>query len=981
MEAEEYAQVLAALRVAYDAAVTRHGGVVVRVQGDGMLAVFGYPQPTEGDGRRAVEATLELHKMVAQLPAYGPRGRAGALRLHSGIHAGMVLVQHGDMVLGRFELLGMAPNVASRLSDESTRDEILVSLETLGPDRFLFETGAERLVPVDRQRTLVACLPVLGPAAVGTPFDARARSGLQQFVGRHAEMRMLEATLGRALDGAFAQVVIAGPPGIGKTRLAEQFLQHALRRGCRVLKGYCDAELAAKPLQPLFQMIRSCAGLAPDAPPAQARAALRNALAEFEISATPLLPAMGLGAAGEADSPAAAESLLPALGMVFAAMAGRRPTVLFVDDWQWSDAATRQALAFIRSAAAAAPLMVLCSARSIDDGDATMHNVEVVDLQPFSADEATESIQALLPQVDPFVASEIQRYSGGNALFIEELCHSVPHQDLKHHLVRQHPTGAWLNVLVESRVARLPDEESELVRNAAVIGNVIPIWLLHELTGRTADDAALRSLAEKDFLFPDSTGTLRFKHGLTRDVIYESVGLHVRRALHLRIAQALLRHVSDEQEQPDEALAYHLGAAGRAAEAADRADIAGDRAAAVSALDRARTLYHAALAWLDEAAPAGGDVNRWLAIANKLGLICVFDASRKDLPVFQRGVELARMLGDSAQSARAEYWLGYVSYSLGDTYAALACCERASAVAGVGSDALAVQIRATLGQVRAAASQYGGALPLLEEAVAIKRAHRRGSRPAVGLAYSLVCLGSVVGDRGEFERARACFDEAMALLNGVTHEIGASIEGWRAVVLTWQGRWAEAGAAALESARIAEQTRSLFQFAQARATAAYAQWKHTGDPSWITRLEQANSWREPSESEVFRSLNYGWLAEGWMACGDPDRARAHAARALRRGRMGDLLGVGVAWRALAQAAADGGDAARARRCLIQAQRVAERRESPPEEASNLLCAAEVASALGDVRAARLHADSALATLEAADMRWHAQRARRLLDPK
>jgi len=979
MEAEEYALLLAGLRGIYETVVARHGGTVVRVQGDGMLAVFGYPHPREGDGRRSVEAALELHRAVSEMPAAGPRRRGTPLRLHSGVHAGMVLVQQGDVVLGRLELLGAPPNIAGRLSDEAERDEILVSDETLGPDRSLFDAGAPRMVRVDRQGTLIACLPVRGRAASGTAFEARLQRGLQPFIGRRDEFRRLEDCLGRALAGAALQVAIAGPPGVGKTRLAEQFALHAQWKGCRVLRGYCDGELGATPLQPVLQLLRGAFGLTRGASPPQARGAVRAALEALGLAAlaAPLVQVLGLHDGEAAAAPQ--DAALPAIGALFASQAAHQPLVLFVDDWHWADAVTRQALSTIAAAAAAQPLVVLCSTRAIEGGDATMHNMEVIDLQPFSEDEAAESIRKLLPQGDPFVAAEIRRYAGGNALFIEELCHSAAHDSSGRRLVRQHVGAAWLEELIESRVARLADEQAQLVRSAAVIGNVIPLWLFSELTGLQAEDPRLHQLAEKDLLFPDAAGTLRFKHGLTRDVIYESVGLRERRALHLRVAEALQRHADSAREaQPHEALAYHFGAGGRPAEAADNAEIAADRAAAISALDRAKALYHAALARLDESDDIAAWTERWLAIANKLGLICVFDASWQDLPVFERGVELARAKGDAALIARAEYWLGYVLYALGESYAAIAHCERARAAAGDGADPLAVQIRATLGQLQAAASQYGSAQALLEEAVAIKRSHRRGARPPVGLAYSLVCLGAVVGDRGDFERAQALFDEAAALVHGITHEIAASIEGWRAAVLSWQGRWADTHAAAQESERIAEQTRSLFQFCQARVTSAYAQWKLTGDPACVQVLDQANAWREPSHSGLFRSLNHGWLVDAWIDRGDVERARRHAARGLLRARRGDLIGTAMTLRALARHAAGTGDALRAARYLAQARKAGERRQSAHEAASTLLCSAEVALALGDRAGGRQHAEAAIAAFDALRMSWHAQRAQLLL---
>jgi class 3 adenylate cyclase/tetratricopeptide (TPR) repeat protein len=979
LEAEDYADLLGALRRESESAIAQHGGTVVRLQGDGMLAVFGYPQAREGDGRRAVEAALQLHRAAAALsvPPDTPvvAGRPSGLRLHSGIHAGMVLVQEGDVVIGRLELLGMVPNIAARVATAAGRDEILVSDETLGPDRHCFQTGSQRQVCANGFEGPVACWPIVGRALPVSPFEARTKRGLQPFIGRNDEVRGLEDRLGEVLAGATRQVAISGPPGVGKTRLAEHFMQQAAWKGCLVLKGFCDGELAATPLQPLLHMLRSALGIAADATPAATQAALHDTLGALGLPelAGPLARVVA-PAAGNRQT--GADDVLSSLARMFAALAARQPLLLFIDDWQWSDAASRQAMAAVCAAAEGSALMVLYSTRGMDSGDATMLQVEVIQLKLFSSDETAASIRSLLPQADPFVAEDIYRYSGGNALYIEELCHSVGH-DLPRRNGAQ-PVAAWLKVLIESRVARLPAAEAALLRSVAVIGTLIPMALLRELTGLEADDPLLQHLASKDLLFLETPDTFRFKHGLTRDVVYESVGLRERRALHLRIANALSQHASGGQDEPHEALAYHFGAAGCLADAAHHAELGGDRAAAMSALDLAKSLYHAALPRLPATELTGDAVAHWLAISSKLALICVFDASRKDLPVFERAVALAREQSDPLAVARAEYWLGYILYALGQAREAVAHCERALLMAGGGGDPLAVQIRATLGQVKAAASDYAGALPLLEDAVAIKRQHRRSSRLAVGLAYSLVCLASVLGDRGDFARAHEYFDEALALLNGARHEIGASIQGWRAVVLTWQGRWADAVAAAQESANIAEQTHSHFQFCQGRATGAFAEWMLAGDARAIAVLEESTQWLQPRESGLFRSLDHGWLAEGWFTLDSSVQARHHAALALRRGRAGDLIGVAMAYRALARDAAERRDFTAAQHYLAEAQRVGKQRDSAHEAAVNQLCAAQMAVSAGAGSAVRQHAEAALVAFQRMGMHWHAGKAQDLL---
>ena len=120
------------------------------------------------------------------------------------------------------------------------------------------------------------------------------------------------------------------------------------------------------------------------------------------------------------------------------------------------------------------------------------------------------------------------------------------------------------------------------------------------------------------------------------------------------------------EEEPYELLAYHYGASGEAAEAARYAELAGDKAMAASALDRAQIQYRAALAALDQER-AVSTYERWLQIAQRLALCCVFDPSREQLGVVQRAVELATARNDRSAMARAEYWVGYITYALGES--------------------------------------------------------------------------------------------------------------------------------------------------------------------------------------------------------------------------------------------------------------------------------------------------------------------------
>jgi len=986
MEAEHYAEMLARLRQAYQDVIQRHGGTIVRIQGDGVLAIFGYPETRDDDTRRAAEAALDLHQAARGLRFDPPLPGNGALGLHTGIHSGLVLLDAGDVVRGRFELLGTAPNIALRLSDAAERDQILVSDETLGPDRQFFAIDERHYLGLKGRAEPIAVHRILGRAARPGRFDAQGPRGRARFVGRAAELQMLGDSLQSANAGRAQHLVLCAAPGVGKTRLVEEFLlRHAASVDCRILRGHCEAGLDAEPLQPFLQMARELFELEQGVAPAQAAAALDQVLATIDPALQSrhagLMQALSFEAPPTGGAPlrSAQADTRSALHDLFAALAATRPLLLFIDDWQWADDASRQMLQALRGQAAL-PLLLIVSTSCLAAGNADGAATRMLSLPPLGEDEASLAIAQLLPQADPLVATEIRRHAGGNPLFIEELCHSVGAEADMLQLA-QGPVGeSWLYTCIESRLARLPPEQAQLVRAAAVVGCLIPLWLLERLTGCGEDHPLLRELAEQDFLFPaERPGCLRFKHRLARDAVYAGIDPDERCAMHLAAAQALRRRATTPAgEDLYETLAHHYAGAGEAAEGARYAELAGDKAAAVSALDRARAQYRAALAALDRLPAALFDAQRWSSIAQRLALASVFSPSRGELDLFRRAVALAAEHGDAAL-AKAEHGLACVHHALGDSREAIHHAERALAAALRTNDKLlTVQIRTVLGQAHTAAGDYDTAFALLDQAIAIKRQHRSGARPAVGSSYSLVCKAYILGDRGLFAQADACFEEALEAVRGANHEVESSIRVWRSCVHLWQGRWIEAQQSADEARTIAGRLTSRYLFAMSHALSGYARWMLEQGPEPLQAVKDATSWLEAGEGALLISLNYGWLTDSLVSSGQFLEARQLAARGLQRARRSDRAGEAMTYRALARAAAAEHRPAAARRYLDLALLSARRRRSPHEKAVTQLCDAEIALTLDRRGRAAGLLHEAGAAFDTLRMHWHRDAALRLL---
>ena len=143
MKSELFSELLVRLRGIWHQSVARHGGRVIRTQGDGVLAVFGYPRSGEDDGRRAAEAALDIQEAVGKLRQDGLPSALMPLRMHSGIHAGTLLLAEGDIECGRFDLIGDVVNTAAHMSQQAAPGQILVSLDALGPHANFFELGPD----------------------------------------------------------------------------------------------------------------------------------------------------------------------------------------------------------------------------------------------------------------------------------------------------------------------------------------------------------------------------------------------------------------------------------------------------------------------------------------------------------------------------------------------------------------------------------------------------------------------------------------------------------------------------------------------------------------------------------------------------------------------------------------------------------------------------------------------------------------------
>jgi class 3 adenylate cyclase len=214
LDAEEWRDLVGAYLDAASTPVTEMGGKVAKKLGDGLMALFGYPVAQENDAERAVRAALSIQRSLAELNRKNEGTGKPALAVRIAIDSGPVVVDAAG------EVFGDVPNIAARTQALAEPGAVVVTAPLQRQIAGLFvaeERGSHELKGVPEPVTLFRIVRASGGGR---------RSGARQLtslVGREDEMTMLLRRWERARQGDGQLVLIVGEPGLGKSRLIEEF--------------------------------------------------------------------------------------------------------------------------------------------------------------------------------------------------------------------------------------------------------------------------------------------------------------------------------------------------------------------------------------------------------------------------------------------------------------------------------------------------------------------------------------------------------------------------------------------------------------------------------------------------------------------------------------------------------------------------------------------------------------------------------------
>jgi class 3 adenylate cyclase/tetratricopeptide (TPR) repeat protein len=592
------------------AIVESHGGTVEKFIGDAVMAVFGVPQVHEDDALRACTAAVEMRDA---LPDLGVQARIG--------------VNTGEVVTGTEERLatGDAVNVAARLEQAAQPGEILMGEDTLALVRDAAEAEPVEPLELKGKRAPVDAYRLLAV------HEAAARRLEAPMIGRTRELDRLRDAFDQAVhDRACQLFTVLGAAGVGKSRLAYEFLQGL---EATVVRGRCLVYGEGITYWPVVEVLKQLETLPADP---VAAASLRSLL-------------------GESDQETSAEEIAWAFRKLLEEQAEGRPLVCVFDDIHSGEETFLDLIEHLADLSRDAPLLVLCLARpELFDkrpgwGGGKLNATSVL-LEPLSAKETDVLVDSLGGSGEE-LRTKIREAAEGNPLFIEEMLA----------LVRESSTGdvaipPTIQALLAARLDQLNAPERSVLECGAIEGRVFHQRAVQALSNGDPQIArSLVALVRKELVRPDRSqlpgdDAFRFRHLLIRDAAYDALSKATRAELHERFA-AWLEQFGQSLVELDEIVGYHLEQAARykhelghpdamlAERAGERLAVVGRRAlwrgdggAAASLLERSLELTR----------PIRLDVHLELDLAQSLYWIDVQRAAA----IAEAAAEKARTIGD-----------------------------------------------------------------------------------------------------------------------------------------------------------------------------------------------------------------------------------------------------------------------------------------------------------------------------------------------
>jgi class 3 adenylate cyclase len=595
-----------------DPKIEEHRGRIVKTTGDGLLVEFASVVD-------AVRCAVEIQQAMAERNAVVPMERRIEFRI--GINLGDVILDEGD-------LYGDGVNLAARLEALAEPGEICVSRVVRDQVRdrldLAFEDRGEQRVKNIARPVHVYRIPIGGQSSApapqaehtlseGVPREAATVAPSDQFVGRKRELEVLRGAFAEASGGWGRIVVLAGEPGIGKTRTAQELAVEAAGEGAIVLWGRCPEEAGAPPYWPWVQVIRA-ALLDADPDLLGSLGAAAADIADIVPEIRERLP--GLERSAPLGDPSEARfRMFESIRQLFASLGRRRTLLTVLDNLHWADAPSLRLLEFLAPELADSRMLLIGTYRATElsrrhplsnalGGLARVPHFTRINLAGLSEEEVQAFVTAAGATLPAGVAKTLHDQTEGNPLFLREIVRFLEQRgalggDGMSTAAVRIPEG--VTEVIGRRLNLLSAGCNEVLALAAVIGRDFAWEVLLRAAAPLSADMLLEALDEAvaaHIIEETAEGRYQFTHNLIRMTLYDELRIARRRQFHRAVGNAIEAVPRTDLDAFLPELARHFQAAGGDAEvekAIDYATRAGRRADALLAFEDAVQFFQTAL--------------------------------------------------------------------------------------------------------------------------------------------------------------------------------------------------------------------------------------------------------------------------------------------------------------------------------------------------------------------------------------------------
>ena len=800
------------------AAVRRYEGFVNRIQGDGIMALFGAPLADQDHAVRACLAALAMQSTVRDLAGH-------AVTIRVGLHSGPVVVRaiRNDLTMA-FDAFGEAVHVAARMEQAAAPGTIRITGDTCRAAKGFINVEPVGAPAIKGMERCVEQFILVSRTALRTRWDARVSSGLTPFVAREPELAVLRHAAAVARAGDARAVLISGDPGSGKSRLVHEFLRSLAVEDWLVLRCGAEPFSANAPYGSIAMLLRAWLGIDERE---HAAPALRAALLPWSDAGRWIHSALcGIldvqvdDAEWQALEPTARRRrTIDAVAEWAAWLAAARPLLLLVEDMHWADGESTAVVSRLARAEGSRMLLVL-TRRWGEEGGELEPDASCIKLplDPLLPDEAELFLSGLLGETRDLAGLKqlVVEKTGGIPLFLEETARALAESGA---LDAPRPShGRWpeahdvvvpsnVHLVLASRIDRLPPAAKQLLQIAAVVGREAPTDVIEAVAElpRSEVRAGLAALEQAGFLRSTEAGHCTFSHMLTRDVSYASLLMSRRTALHQQVVAAIEKRGDSRLGDRLHLLVHHAMLGGLWEKALHYLLRAANRAIDLSAYMEAARLFEQAVEALRHLPRTPEFLARGIDV--RLSLRAVLGTTL-DLPRISRFLAEAKVMAAEIGDRRR---LGAIAISEammlnqhGDCERAMAAVTLAQSMAEKLDDQrLIIPARIYLGQAHLWRGELAQALAELGRDIGWINGALRHERLGTTGASSVACLGFLASASvfvGRFDDAERFSRDAVAIAEEVGRPYDLVFAGmFRGWVLCHCGR-VEEGLRALEPA-------------------------------------------------------------------------------------------------------------------------------------------------------------------------------------